>query len=125
VLAPFVSRVAAKRHKANASSFASPSRGAVMAPRDCSTTAAPTDHGLVMAREPLTLPSGTPLWVFGYGSIVWKVGFEYTERRVCYARGWRQGPLVSCMTCSPLTLPPANCPHCSTSKESVNNRCPL
>lgn len=33
---------------------------------------------------------GAPLWVFGYGSIVWKVGFAYEERRVCYARGWRR-----------------------------------
>ena len=54
------------------------------------SAAAPADHGLIMPREPLRLREGDPLWVFGYGSIVWKVGFAYTERKICCARGWRR-----------------------------------
>ena len=54
------------------------------------SAAAPVDHGLIMPREPLRLREGDPLWVFGYGSIVWKVGFAYTERKICCARGWRR-----------------------------------
>ncbi|EEH51900.1 uncharacterized protein MICPUCDRAFT_43343 [Micromonas pusilla CCMP1545] len=51
----------------------------------------PADHDVGhFQREPLRLDPDAPLWVFGYGSIVWKTGFEYEERRVCVARGWRR-----------------------------------
>ena len=43
-----------------------------------------------MEREPLRLAPGEPLWVFGYGSIVWKVGFDFDERVICAARGYRR-----------------------------------
>ena len=55
-----------------------------------SSRSAPSDHGLIMEREPLRLAPGEPLWVFGYGSIVWKVGFEYDTRILCAARGYRR-----------------------------------
>ncbi|MFE3836842.1 gamma-glutamylcyclotransferase [Pseudogemmobacter sonorensis] len=31
-----------------------------------------------------------PLWVFGYGSLIWNPGFEVAERRLARASGWRR-----------------------------------
>ena len=33
----------------------------------------------------------TPLWVFGYGSLIWNPGFPVAERRLARAQGWRRG----------------------------------
>lgn len=30
------------------------------------------------------------LWVFGYGSLIWRPGFEFAERRRAAAPGWRR-----------------------------------
>src|SRR5688572_15096420 len=30
--------------------------------------------------DPLTDPSAGDLWVFGYGSLMWRPGFDYVER---------------------------------------------
>ena len=50
------------------------------------------DHPVgVMPRGPLSFdPAVDSFWVFGYGSIVWKVGFEYEERVICCAPGFRR-----------------------------------
>jgi len=34
--------------------------------------------------------SGTPLWVFGYGSLIYKVDFPFVECRAAKIRGWRR-----------------------------------
>jgi glutathione-specific gamma-glutamylcyclotransferase len=36
-------------------------------------------------------PSSRDLWVFGYGSLMWRPGFEYEEVRTALLKGWRRG----------------------------------
>jgi cation transport protein ChaC len=43
-----------------------------------------------MSSTPSTLGEGFdgPLWVFGYGSLMWRPAFPYAERRVAHLEGW-------------------------------------
>ena len=34
---------------------------------------------------------GEPVWIFGYGSLIWSPMFEYAERRVARLRGYHRG----------------------------------
>ncbi|RUT98195.1 gamma-glutamylcyclotransferase [Mesorhizobium sp. USDA-HM6] len=36
------------------------------------------------------LPAAEPLWLFGYGSLIWKPEIEHAEERVAMARGWHR-----------------------------------
>ncbi|MBF9034132.1 gamma-glutamylcyclotransferase [Rhodobacterales bacterium HKCCE2091] len=36
-----------------------------------------------------------PLWVFGYGSLIWNPGFPVAERRVATLRGWHRSFCMS------------------------------
>ena len=40
-----------------------------------------------MTQEPVT---EAPLWVFGYGSLIWDPGFPVAERRIARAEGWHR-----------------------------------
>jgi cation transport protein ChaC len=40
------------------------------------------------------LASGGDLWVFGYGSLMWRPGFAYTRRCKAILRGWRRSLCV-------------------------------
>lgn len=40
-----------------------------------------------MRPRPVT---GTTLWVFGYGSLIWDPGFPVVERRIARAEGWHR-----------------------------------
>ncbi len=45
-----------------------------------------------MEQEPVTLvpSSQSPLWVFGYGSLIWDPGFAVAERRIARVTGWHR-----------------------------------
>ena len=36
--------------------------------------------------QPMNYPD--ECWIFGYGSLLWKVGFEFTESKKGYITGW-------------------------------------
>jgi len=46
-----------------------------------------------MSREPETLPA--PLWVFGYGSLIWSPGFPVAERRLAVLEGFHRSFCMS------------------------------
>jgi glutathione-specific gamma-glutamylcyclotransferase len=43
-----------------------------------------------IVRETLAQAPPGDLWLFGYGSLLWKPGFDYTERRMATVRGWHR-----------------------------------
>ena len=47
------------------------------------------DAELIRARE-LKIPKGRGFWVFGYGSLMWRPGFDYLEARPALLRGYHR-----------------------------------
>jgi glutathione-specific gamma-glutamylcyclotransferase len=41
-------------------------------------------------REILATVTADDLWVFGYGSLIWKPAFDFVEQRIGLARGWHR-----------------------------------
>jgi glutathione-specific gamma-glutamylcyclotransferase len=41
-------------------------------------------------REVLAQAPAGDLWLFGYGSLLWKPSFAYTERRMATVQGWHR-----------------------------------
>ncbi len=47
------------------------------------------DEALIRSRE-LKVPKGRGFWVFGYGSLMWRPGFDYLEARPALLRGYHR-----------------------------------
>ncbi len=47
------------------------------------------DYGQA-AHDILQQNAGNPLWLFAYGSLIWKPDFEHVEHRASKAHGWRR-----------------------------------
>jgi len=48
------------------------------------------DYAAMLDAFEAQLPAAEPLWLFGYGSLIWKPEIEHTEERVALARGWHR-----------------------------------
>jgi cation transport protein ChaC len=49
----------------------------------------PADSELIRARE-IKPPPGASFWVFAYGSLMWRPGFDYVEARPALLRGYHR-----------------------------------
>jgi cation transport protein ChaC len=49
------------------------------------------DVAASLAATLATHPKGKPIWVFGYGSLIWNPLMEYAERRRARVRGYHRG----------------------------------
>ena len=52
---------------------------------------------VLRAMDSETIDPGTPrsdLWVFGYGSLMWRPGFDFAERTLAVVRGYRRALCV-------------------------------
>jgi cation transport protein ChaC len=50
---------------------------------------APAKRVRVGSKDP-EVPASGDLWVFGYGSLMWRPGFDFIERRAALVHGWRR-----------------------------------
>ncbi len=49
-----------------------------------------SDYDTLLDDLQTALPDSEPLWLFGYGSLIWRPEFDYVEDRVALARGWHR-----------------------------------
>ena len=49
-----------------------------------------SDYEAMLDAFEAELPATEPLWLFGYGSLIWKPEIEHTDERVAVARGWHR-----------------------------------
>ncbi|RWA65633.1 gamma-glutamylcyclotransferase [Mesorhizobium sp.] len=48
------------------------------------------DYDAMLDTLEAELPGSEPLWLFGYGSLIWKPEIDHVEERVAVARGWHR-----------------------------------
>ncbi|MET3579502.1 cation transport protein ChaC [Mesorhizobium robiniae] len=48
------------------------------------------DYDAMLDEFQAELPTSEPLWLFGYGSLIWKPEIDHVEERVAVARGWHR-----------------------------------
>jgi cation transport protein ChaC len=48
------------------------------------------DYDAMLDELQAELPAAEPLWLFGYGSLIWKPEIDHAEERVAIARGWHR-----------------------------------
>ncbi|MCV3208885.1 gamma-glutamylcyclotransferase [Mesorhizobium sp. YC-39] len=48
------------------------------------------DYDAMLDELQAELPASEPLWLFGYGSLIWKPEIDHVEERVAVARGWHR-----------------------------------
>jgi glutathione-specific gamma-glutamylcyclotransferase len=48
------------------------------------------DYNAMLDALEAELPAAEPLWLFGYGSLIWKPEIEHVEERVAIAPGWHR-----------------------------------
>lgn len=48
------------------------------------------DYAAMIDALEAELAASEPLWLFGYGSLIWKPEIEHSEERVALARGWHR-----------------------------------
>ena len=53
-----------------------------------------SDRGALVAASGIGMTGETDLWVFGYGSLMWRPGFDFAERTLATVRGYRRALCV-------------------------------
>src|SRR5690349_6942211 len=48
------------------------------------------DHEAVVRDILAAAPATGDVWIFGYGSLIWKPAFEFVEQQIGLARGWHR-----------------------------------
>ncbi len=48
------------------------------------------DYAAMLDHAIATRPDGGPLWLFGYGSLIWKPEFPHEEERIALLHGWHR-----------------------------------
>jgi cation transport protein ChaC len=49
-----------------------------------------SDYAAIVAQVQEEAPLGGDFWVFAYGSLIWKPGFDFVESKVALAHGWHR-----------------------------------
>lgn len=65
-------------------------RDVAMVPLSVPLTKLSDDDMLAVAEQMARQLEGRPLWVFAYGSLIWRPNFEYVETRRGVVHGWRR-----------------------------------